>query len=113
MRITALPFLLIACLLVLAGCGREAEPTRLELADLARFTEQYDGEKVSTTGHVRSHPDPEHYWLEDDELNRVAVHPDSAVKKLVGERVRVLGVFRYSREKGRSIEAEAVEVSGQ
>lgn len=101
---------LVLCLLVLAGCGGENVPTRLELADLARFTDQYDGERVSTTGHVRSHPDPEHYWLEDDDLNRVAVHPDSAVKALVGERVRVVGRFRYARDKGRAIEADDVEV---
>jgi len=68
---------LALCLLVLAGCSGESTPTRLELVDLARFTGQYDGEWVSTIGHVRSHPDPEHYWLEDDDLNRVAVHPDS------------------------------------
>ncbi len=103
--------MLVACLLVLAGCGGESTPTRLELADLARFTEQYDGERVSTTGHVRTHPDPVHYWLEDEDLNRVAVHPDSAVEELVGERVRVIGRFRYSRETGRAIEADEVEVS--
>jgi len=101
---------LVACLSVLVGCQGEPTPTRLELADLARFSEQYDGERVSTAGHVRTHPDPEHYWLEDDDLNRVAVHPDSAVKSLVGERVRIVGRFRFSRDKGRSIEAEEVTV---
>lgn len=101
---------LVVCLLVLTGCGGEPTPTQLELVDLARFTDQYDGERVSTTGHVRSHPDPEHYWLEDDELNRVAVHPDSAVKSLVGERVRVVGRFRYARDTGRAIDADEVEV---
>lgn len=100
---------LVVFLLVLAGCGGEPTPTRLELADLARFTEQYNGERVSTTGHVRSHPDPEHYWLEDEDLNRVAVHPDRAVKALVGARVRVVGRFRYSQEQGRAIEADEVE----
>ncbi len=110
MRITRRFSVLTVCLLVLAGCGGEPEPTRLELVDLARFTEQYDGERVSTTGHVRSYPDPEHYWLEDGDLNRVAVHPDSAVKALVGERVRVVGRFRYARDKGRAIEADEVEV---
>lgn len=98
------------CLLLLAGCGGEPTATQLELVDLARFSEQYDGERVSTIGHVRSHPDPEHYWLEDDDLNRVAVHPDSAVQSLVGERVRVVGRFRFSREKGRAIAADNVEV---
>jgi hypothetical protein len=101
---------LLAGLFAVMACSGESPPVRLELADLARFTEQYDGDRVSTTGHVRSHPDPEHYWLEDADLNRVAVHPDSAVKALVGERVRVIGAFRYSRESGRAIEAEAVEV---
>lgn len=102
--------LLALCLLVLAGCGGEPTPTQLELVDLARFAEQYEGQRVSTTGHVRSHPDPEHYWLEDDDLNRVAVHPDSAVKSLVGERVRVVGRFRYARDTGRAIEADEVEL---
>lgn len=99
---------LVACLSVLVGCQGETAPTRLELGDLARFSEQYDGERVSTAGHVRTHPDPEHYWLEDEDLNRVAVHPDSAVKSLVGERVRIVGRFRFSRDAGRSIEAEEV-----
>jgi len=101
---------LAACLSVLVGCQGEPTPTRLELADLARFSEQYDGERVSTAGNVRTHPDPEHYWLEDEDLNRVAVHPDSAVNSLVGERVRIVGRFRFSREKGRSIDAEEVAV---
>lgn len=101
---------LALCLIVLAGCGGEPTPTQLELVDLARFAEQYDGERVSTTGHVRSHPDPEHYWLEDNDLNRVAVHPDSAVSSLVGQRVRVVGRFRFSRDKGRAIDADEVDV---
>ncbi len=101
---------LAVCLLVIAGCGGEPTPTQLELVDLARFAEQYEGERISTTGHVRSHPDPEHYWIEDDDLNRVAVHPVSAVRSLVGERVRVVGRFRYARETGRAIEADDVEV---
>ena len=104
---------LATCLSVLVGCQGEPTPTRLELADLARFSEQYDGERVSTAGHVRTHPDPEHYWLEDEDLNRVVVHPDSAVKSLVGERVRIVGPFRFSRDKGRSIKAEEVTVDAE
>jgi len=105
-------FFLLALLaaLALVGCGRGAgEPVQLQLADLARFAEDYDGRRVQTTGTVRSHPDPEHYWIEDDALNRVSVEPQSSIASHVGERVRVSGQFRFSRDEGRAIEATTVE----
>ncbi len=107
-----LTFLLpLVAALALGGCGSDAgTPVQLQLADLARFAEDYDGRRVQTTGTVRSHPDPEHYWIEDDALNRVSVEPQSALAPHVGERVRVVGRFRFSREEGRAIEAATVEV---
>lgn len=104
-------FLPLVAALALGSCGSDAGgPMQLQLADLVRFAEQYEGKRVQTTGTVRSHPDPEHYWIEDDDLNRVSVEPQSAIASHVGERVRVTGRFRFSREEGRAIEAAEVRV---
>jgi len=105
--VRALPFALT--LVVLAACGRSG-PTPVELrpADLVRFAERYDGEVVATTGIVHRIAEPEHYWIADDELNRVAVEPRSAVADRVGERVRVVGRFSFDRSSGRVIEVRSV-----
>ena len=100
---------LLLAVAVVACSGEDADPVALRLADLVRFADGYDGKRIATTGVVRSHPDPEHYWIEDGELNRVEVRPASAVSALFGKSVRVVGRFRYSLEQGRSIEAESVE----
>lgn len=92
--------------LFLAACGSQAEAYNVTLADLVRFADRYDGQRVSTAGRVRTTADPRHYWIEDDELNRVAIRPMDRVDQLVGQRVRVTGQFRYSRESGRLIRAD-------
>ena len=105
MRASLLAIALLATALV--SCGdSDGTPIELSLSDLARFSERYDGERVATRGIVRSHPDPEHYWIEDADLNRVRIRPHSAVEALVGERVRIVGRFYYSSDTGRRIEAE-------
>jgi len=89
-----------------AGCGsRDAEPVQLQLPDLVRFANRYDGDLVATTGVVHMFPDPKHYWIEDDDVNRVEIHPQSAVSDLVGQHVRVVGRFHYDPQKGRRIDA--------
>lgn len=97
-------FLLIVTLL--AGCG--GSDSQVSLATLADYQEGYDGRDVVTEGIVRTFDDPRHYWIEDEDLNRVAIEPESSVADRVGERVRVQGRFTASREAGRLIEAEAV-----
>lgn len=109
----ALPRLGLVLLLTLAAaaCGDAGSTaTELPLADLVRFQDRYDGEVVATTGEVNMFADPEHYWIEDDALNRIRVVPQDAVSDLVGERVRVLGRFEYGSGKGRVIHAQNVEL---
>jgi len=96
-----------------ASCGRDPEPVELELADLVRFADSYEGRRVATSGLVRYVEHPEHYWIEDDELNRVQVRPGSGVSPHVGERIRVVGVFEYSPASGRSIRAARISVIDQ
>lgn len=113
MRELVLAVTMLASAWLLGACGgAEGSPPQLRLADLVAFAERYDGERVATTGIVRSHADPRHYWIQDEALHRVAVAPHSAVSAHVGERVRVVGRFRYSPQRGRRIEAESTTVLG-
>lgn len=90
----------------LAACG--GSDSQLSLATLADYQQGYDGRDVVTEGVVRTFDDPRHYWIEDEDLNRVAIEPDSSVADRVGERVRVQGRFTASADAGRLIQAEAV-----
>lgn len=103
----------MALLLALAvsACGEADSATaELRLADLVRFQDRYDGDTVATSGVVHMFDDPEHYWIEDDELNRIRIVPHDAVSELVGERVRVDGRFEYDPSQGRVIHAQGVRV---
>lgn len=111
-RLCPAAWLLAAAVLAVPGCGGDPAAEAVSLEDLARFPHGYEGRRVAAEGTVRTHPSPEHYWIEDDALNRVEIHPGSAVSSRVGERVRVVGRFHYSRDTGRSIEAESVEPAG-
>ena len=91
--------------LTLAACGSDAEVSLQVLAD---YQDGYDGRTVVTEGTVRTFDDPRHYWIEDDDLNRVAISPDDAVADKVGEQVRVRGLFSASPDAGRSIAVEEV-----
>jgi hypothetical protein len=95
--------------LSMAACGEaDTGATELRLADLVHFQERYDGDVVSTTGMVNMFDEPEHYWVEDEALNRVRIVPHDAVSDLVGQRVRVVGRFEYGSGEGRVISARSV-----
>ncbi|GEM_PF-380019 len=96
---------LLAASVLMAACSSPDGATSVPLAELVRFAERYDGQRVSTAGKVNTHPDPEHYWIEDDDLNRVEIRRMDRIADRVGETVRVQGEFRYSRQTGRIIEA--------
>jgi hypothetical protein len=104
------PCLILLTMLAVACGDAESTATDLRLADLVRFQDRYDGETVAITGVVHSFSDPEHYWVEDDRVNRVRIEPHAAVSDLVGEHVRVIGRFEYASGKGRVIHARNVEV---
>jgi len=114
MRFPTLLLVLALSTPAFVACGDGESPVaKLRLEDLVRFAGRYDGERVTSAGIVRSHSDPEHYWIEDDELHRVEVRPPSAVAAHLGERVRIVGRFYYSRKQGRTIEVERIAVLGR
>lgn len=86
--------------------------TDIPLAALVDQQAEYNGQTLSTTGIVRTFDEPRHYWIEDEDLNRVAIEPDEVVSDYLGERVRVTGDYRADRETGRVLEATEVTVLG-
>lgn len=102
-------FLLVPVVLALAGCGGGERVSEVTLAQLAGAAADFNGELVQTEGVVkRFDEDPEryHYWLEDEDVNRVAVEPHEAVSDQLGEHIRVVGRFSYHPEEGRRIEID-------
>lgn len=102
---------LAATIVVVFGSTACSEqPRDISLQLLAAEQRTVDGQMVMTRGVVHVFSDPEHYWIEDDMLNRVAVEPDYLVADMVGERVEVTGRFHADRERGRRIEVTEVRV---
>ncbi|QEW08357.1 hypothetical protein [Nitrincola iocasae] len=103
------PSLVLSALVALALLGAcNKTTTDIPLATLVEQHAEYNGQTLTTIGIVRTFDVPRHYWIEDDDLNRVAIEPDEAVSDLVGKRVRVTGHYRASRETGRVLEATEV-----
>ena len=104
------PVLLLAAALVPAACSLDTgPPTTVALAVLADHADHWSGRRVRVQGRMHGLEDPEHFWIEDDHLNRVAVEPDAEAESFVGQYVRVTGRFHYSRRDGRSIDSERIE----
>ncbi|MGJ7456332.1 hypothetical protein [Halomonas sp. RA08-2] len=95
--------------LALAGCGGDPRSSEVTLAVLAGNAEAHDGSRVVTEGVVRHFEEPLHYWIEDEDLNRVELFPHDAIAPYLGERVRVEGQFAFSREEGRRLTLDSVE----
>lgn len=79
------------------------------LAQLAAQQDDYAGRRVVTTGTLRSHPDPLHYWIEDDAYHRVELDHAGNIAGREGDQLTVLGVFRYDKDAGRRIEVTTIE----
>lgn len=94
----------------LAGCGGDPRTSEVTLAVLAGNAESHDGSRVATEGVVRHFDDPLHYWIEDEDLNRVELFPHETIAPYLGERVRVEGQFAFSREEGRRLTLDSVDV---
>ena len=110
-RLSWIPVAALLSALMLAACGEaDPEPVELQLEDLVRFAGSYDGKRVATTGVVRSFTDPEHYWIEDARMNRVALRPKSEAASLVGKTVRIAGRFHRSPEGVRFIRVDSTHV---
>jgi len=99
---------LLTGLIALAGCDYSEAPQAAPLRMLADRPADYQGELVTTAGTVRHFQDPLHYWIEDDDLNRVALKPAENAEPHLGRRVRVTGVFHYREKAGREIELESI-----
>ncbi|MCL7942200.1 glucose-inhibited division protein B [Halomonas sp. ATCH28] len=95
--------------LLLTGCGGEAPASEVPLPVLANNPAVHDDSRVATRGVVRHFEDPLHYWIEDEDLNRVEIFPHERVALHLGEAVRVEGHFRYSPREGRRLTLESIE----
>lgn len=96
---------------LLTACGGSSGEVTLE--ELVNHHGAFEGEVVVTRGTVQTVEEPRHYWLEDDEVNRVGLQPDERVSRLVGEDVIVRGRFSYSRDEGRWIRVDEVTIDVQ
>ncbi len=95
-------------LLVLVFAPACADSDAVSLAELSDRQASYDGRTVVVEGRVAMIEDPRHFWVEDDDFNRVGIEPGERVADHVGEQVRVRGMFSYSPDEGRSIRVEEV-----
>lgn len=110
MKTKRLDVMLGLVLLALAGCAdATSEARNASLAVLVNQAEQLDGSRVATQGTVRHFEDPLHYWIEDEDLNRVELFPQERIAPHLGETVRVVGNFEYSPTKGRRLTLESIE----
>ncbi len=100
---------LVCLLLALTACEPGNAPLELSLAELAAQPAAYDGRIVRVRGTVKGFHDPRHYWLEDEQLNRVGLIPEDRIAPHLGRQVTVLGQFSYSRERGRRLRVGTVE----
>lgn len=81
---------------------------RLSLSLLLLQQDMYQGQWVHSSGVVRGFADPEHYWIEDSQLRRVAIEPSAQAVPWLGQRVEVFGRFQFHPEQGRLIELNAI-----
>lgn len=92
--------------LLQGGCGSEAQ--HVTLAQLAEQQRAYDGRRIQTTGVLRSHARPRHYWIADAQDHRVELLAGEDLASRVGQTLTVRGRFRYADDRGRTIEVEAI-----
>jgi len=102
--------LLVLTLVALTACsGREAVEVTLD--QLVAQQAAYDGRTVVAVGTLHSHPDPEHYWIEDDGYNRVELAWGDDLAPYLGRRLAVRGLFQYDPTEGRRIDVEYLALS--
>jgi len=94
---------------LLAGCDYSDAPQGAPLRALAAEPESYQGSLVATSGVVRGFDEPEHYWIEDEALNRVALAPKETARDHLSQRVQVVGTFHYDPGRGRWLEVRDLQ----
>lgn len=107
MRLTGIA-LQLSLAMLLTACHGPDPATPVPLADLADHPAHWDGRRVIAEGRMFGLPTPEHYWIEDAAVNRVAVRPDAMARVHLGATVRVIGRFHHDRTRGRWIVAATV-----
>lgn len=92
----------------LSGCGPQDERAiAVTLANLVDTPSTYHERLIVTEGVVHTFADPRHYWLENkwlenEQLNRVALQPDHYAEAHVGQQVRATGRYMADHQ-GRRI----------
>ena len=100
---------------LVSGCGDgSGDPVRASLAELVAEQDDFAGRRVQTVGVVRRFGEAEgatrlHFVVEDRQANRVALTPNEAAERHVGQQVVVVGSFQFSEQDGRSIEVESIK----
>lgn len=89
--------------LILLGCSENQQLKQVTLSMLANSNANYNNTHVITSGLVRRFEDPLHYWIEDENLNRVEILPHKIVSPFLGQVVQVQGHFSFSVNEGRKL----------
>lgn len=89
--------------LILLGCSENQKLKQVSLSMLANSNANYNNTQVITSGRVRRFEDPLHYWIEDENLNRVEILPYESVSPFLGQMVLVQGRFSFSASEGRKL----------
>jgi|AntRauTorcE11897_2_1112592.scaffolds.fasta_scaffold02718_4 hypothetical protein len=100
-------WIIFMSLALLLGCSSAAE--EVSLGFLVEHSGSYSGRTLIVEGTVRGLEDPEHYWLEDSDLNRIALKPHSRAEIYLDQQVRVIGLFQASTDKGRWLRIKTLE----
>ncbi|WP_409526112.1 DUF4105 domain-containing protein [Nitrincola sp. MINF-07-Sa-05] len=82
----------------------------LTLENLVAQQSAYQQRLVRTQGILRHHPDPLHYWIEDERLHRVELFPAEMAAPLLGQTVEVEGRFRFDPAVGRAVHLDSIEL---
>lgn len=104
MRQLAISFAVLS----LAACS-DRGATEVTLTQLVAQQDDYIGRRVVVEGTLRSHPDPLHYWIEDDAYNRVALDHADGLGGREGDQLSVQGVFLYHKDRGRRIDVTSLK----
>ncbi|WP_404419536.1 hypothetical protein [Marinospirillum sp.] len=100
-------WILVISVVLLLGCSGAAD--EVSLSFLVEHSTAYSGRNLVVEGQVRGLEEPEHYWLEDSDMNRIGLKPDHRAKTYLDQQVRVTGLFQASPDKGRWLRIKALE----
>ncbi|MCD6005271.1 hypothetical protein ACM25P_11425 [Vreelandella alkaliphila] len=103
--------LMVAMLLMvtlISGCRGQLTVT-VPLPMLVNNPAAFDDRQIVTQGVVRHFNDPLHYWIEDEQLNRVEIFPHQEIAPYLDESVEVEGQFHFSPNEGRRLTLTRVD----